>query len=159
MKNEKPTNCKNCGAPIRHLYTHKCEYCGTYLNMQQDIDHLTDLRDFKLVDVRAEFRPSITHNEYEFILKGIAVPKHQWLYEDGGAYRYCTFKNTDATPVAMRIPIDWDIYAQAGYSQEGLLKLREIIDMGIPTEIKDQPELQKAIHDEIYYKFLKRCAW
>lgn len=25
------TNCPNCGAPIKHLYNHNCEYCGTFL--------------------------------------------------------------------------------------------------------------------------------
>lgn len=31
-------NCKNCGAPIKHSYNHKCEHCGTLFDFNAPIE-------------------------------------------------------------------------------------------------------------------------
>ena len=32
----KQYNCRNCGAPVTHLYNHHCEYCGGILDFNLD---------------------------------------------------------------------------------------------------------------------------
>jgi hypothetical protein len=142
------TNCKNCGAPIRHLYSHKCEYCGTYQQLSIEYDELKDLRDFEIEDVKIEIRRSMFRNEYELILTGTAIPKHQWFYEDGG--EYCTFRVTNVTPIGIRVCIEADTYCRAKYSQEGIERLRKIIEMSIPPNIREQPKVEEAIFKKLH---------
>jgi len=52
----KQYNCKNCGAPVKHTYNHRCEYCNSILDFnvsEKDIVKVNpeDLIDLQLVDI------------------------------------------------------------------------------------------------------------
>ena len=50
----KQYNCKNCGAPIKHTYNHRCEYCNSIIDFNEPKE---DVVEFKAQDmINVEFR-------------------------------------------------------------------------------------------------------
>lgn len=45
-------NCKNCGAPIKHSYNHRCEYCGTIVDFNEPEDNTLEIHPYDLVDIK-----------------------------------------------------------------------------------------------------------
>lgn len=48
----KQYNCKNCGAPIKHSYNHKCEYCGTIIDFNEPKENTIEVKAEELYDLQ-----------------------------------------------------------------------------------------------------------
>ena len=44
-------NCKNCGAPVKHSYNHKCEYCGTLFDFNESSENIQKIKPEDLSDI------------------------------------------------------------------------------------------------------------
>ena len=51
----KQYNCKNCGAPISHVYNHRCEYCGTMFDFRIEKTEEIDPKYMYDVEVREAY--------------------------------------------------------------------------------------------------------
>lgn len=65
----KQYNCKNCGAPVKHTYNHRCEYCNSILDFNVPKEETIEvkpeeLRDLELKDI--EFVPYNNHIRFLF---------------------------------------------------------------------------------------------
>lgn len=148
------TNCKNCGAPISHLYAYKCEYCGTFLNLENKKENFKDYRDFEISNISAKIRRSFEKCGYEFVFQALASPKNQWFYADGG--QYCTFKCTEATPIGFKVDIDIQTYMEAKASTTGVMRFKNLIENSIPPSIRDEPGVLRAVLNTIYDFFYEQ---
>lgn len=71
-------NCPNCGAPIKHRYNHKCEYCGTFFDYRiKEIEKINpkNLKNVKLDRIERDYESNCVRlifvGEYYKIVEAI----------------------------------------------------------------------------------------
>lgn len=74
-------HCKVCGANIEHLYNHRCPYCRTLLDFNENIEKTINIKPEELIDI--ELRDVQYHPEYRILVLvfsgyKVATPK---IYE------------------------------------------------------------------------------
>lgn len=47
-------SCKNCGAPLKHSYNHRCEYCGTLYDFNEPEENIKRYDPENVVDIKLE---------------------------------------------------------------------------------------------------------
>ena len=64
-------SCKNCGAPLKHSYNHRCEYCGTLYDFNEPEENIKRYDPDNLVDVKLEsVERSIIRNSFILYFTG-----------------------------------------------------------------------------------------
>lgn len=120
-------NCPNCGSPIKHIYSHKCSYCGTLLNSnnigdRQDIN-LRNVHNIELCCIEREFAT----NSIYMIFRGIESNIRP-MYEVENT-KAVIFNKTQDVKFGLAIPI---------YELRDGQDIFTIIESRIPNEIIDE---------------------
>ena len=123
------TNCPNCGSPIKHIYSHRCCYCGTLLNSDSVGDvqniNLRNVHNIELCCIEKEFvRDSIC-----MIFRGIESDIRP-MYEIENT-KAVIFNKTQDVKFGLSIPM----YELRDISNVGIFR---IIESRVPDEIIDE---------------------
>jgi len=109
-------NCKNCGAPVEHLYNHKCPYCDSLLDFNLDKED-TEKIDWHNV-ARIEFIDS-----YREIISFVRVFKFKCTQ-----YSPIEFIETSNNYSLAKMPQNKDFYFAIGIDEADFYHFNDRLD-------------------------------
>lgn len=115
-------SCKNCGAPLKHSYNHRCEYCGTLYDFNEPEENIKRYEPENVVDIkleRAEESPFIDAIVLYFTGYYLKPPKVYETYIKNGIKCECVSEMQDyinPPKVGLKIEVEKRELAEYGTS-------------------------------------------